>query len=79
MVRSMFRLIEYIQGNNGFLLHHEAFLYVFDALLMFITMVIFNVIHPHEIGQLLRQPNDYDMTSFSEEQTPKPYQGYNNV
>ncbi|GKZ86634.1 hypothetical protein AnigIFM56816_002045 [Aspergillus niger] len=79
MVRSMFRLIEYIQGNNGYLLHHEAFLYIFDALLMFITMIIFNAVHPQEIGQLLRHPNDYSMATLPEEQAPNPYQGRNNV
>jgi TRAP-type C4-dicarboxylate transport system permease small subunit len=50
MIRSMFRLIEYIQGNNGYLLHHELYLYIFNSLLMFLTMVIFNVVHPQEIG-----------------------------
>jgi hypothetical protein len=62
MIRSMFRLIEYIQGNNGYLLHHELYLYIFDSLLMFLTMVTFNVVHPQEIGQLLRRPTRYEMT-----------------
>ena len=53
MIRSIFRLAEYIQGNNGYLLHHEIYIYVFDALLMFITMVTFNVVHPQENGHLL--------------------------
>ncbi|KAF7171505.1 hypothetical protein CNMCM5623_003833 [Aspergillus felis] len=62
MIRSMFRLIEYIQGNNGYLLHHELYLYIFDSLLMLLTMVTFNVVHPQEIGQLLRRPTRYEMT-----------------
>ncbi|KAI9045569.1 RTA1 domain-containing protein [Aspergillus affinis] len=53
MVRSVFRVIEYIQGNSGYLLQHEAYMYIFDACLMFLTMVIFNVVHPSEIGKLL--------------------------
>lgn len=53
MVRSIFRVIEYIQGNSGYLLKHEAYLYIFDACLMFLTMVIFNLAHPSEIGRLL--------------------------
>ncbi|KAL4768683.1 RTA1 like protein-domain-containing protein [Aspergillus nidulans var. acristatus] len=73
MIRSMFRLIEYIQGNNGYLLHHELYLYIFDSLLMFLTMVIFNVVHPQEIGQLLRRPTGYEMT---DEQVSKFYRGY---
>jgi hypothetical protein len=52
MIRSVFRVIEYVQGNNGYLLRREIFLYVFDALLMFIVMVLFNWIHPAEVTDL---------------------------
>lgn len=46
MVRSIFRVIEYLMGNNGYLLRHEYFLYIFDATLMLIVMVLFNIVHP---------------------------------
>jgi hypothetical protein len=46
MIRSVFRLIEYAMGNNGYLLRHEVFLYVFDGLLMLLVMITLNVIHP---------------------------------
>lgn len=49
MVRSIFRVVEYLQGFDGYLLKHEAYLYVFDALLMVLVMVLFNWIHPSEI------------------------------
>ncbi|KAH8883717.1 RTA1-domain-containing protein [Thozetella sp. PMI_491] len=49
MVRSIFRAVEYLQGFDGYLLAREAYLYVFDALLMFIVMVLFNLIHPAEL------------------------------
>lgn len=49
MVRSVFRVVEYLQGSNGSLLHHEYYIYALDALLMFAVMVIFNVIHPSGI------------------------------
>ena len=47
--RSGFRIIEYMQGNDGFLIRHEVFLYVFDASLMWIVMWIFNVWHPSQV------------------------------
>ncbi|TEY43682.1 hypothetical protein BOTCAL_0363g00030 [Botryotinia calthae] len=31
LIRSAFRLIEYAGGNDGYLLSHEAFAYIFDA------------------------------------------------
>jgi hypothetical protein len=49
LVRSLFRVIEYLQGNSGYLLKHEVFLYVFDAILMLAVMVLFNWIHPSEV------------------------------
>lgn len=54
IVRSLFRIIEYAGGNDGYLFSQEAFLYVFDALLMFIVVSWLNWRHPGEIGMLLR-------------------------
>jgi hypothetical protein len=54
MVRSLFRVIEYLQGFSGFLLSHEIYLYVFDAVLMLAVMVLFNVLHPSEVVALMR-------------------------
>lgn len=39
MVRSVFRVVEYLQGNAGYLIQREYFLYIFDAALMFLVMV----------------------------------------
>lgn len=41
LVRSIFRVIEYLQGNGGYLISHEIFLYVFDAVLMAAAMALF--------------------------------------
>jgi hypothetical protein len=54
LIRSVFRLIEYGQGFHGYLLSHEVYLYIFDALLMLATMLVMNWIHPSEVGALLR-------------------------
>jgi hypothetical protein len=54
LVRSLFRVAEYIQGVDGYLYSHEAFLYIFDALLIFIAMVAMNVVHPADIARLLK-------------------------
>lgn len=46
LVRSVYRLIEFSQGNNGYLISNELFLYVFDAAMMFLVMVVMNAFHP---------------------------------
>ena len=50
----MFRVAEFIQGNDGFILSHEWFLYLFDSILMLGVMLIFNAVHPSEVKALLR-------------------------
>lgn len=49
MIRSIFRIAEYVQGQDGPLLKTETYLLLFDATLMSLTMVLFNVFHPTKI------------------------------
>ena len=53
MVRSVFRLIEYAQGNDGYLISHEVYLYIFDTVLMFLVMALFAWEHPSELNARL--------------------------
>ncbi|KAL4778519.1 RTA1 like protein-domain-containing protein [Aspergillus varians] len=46
LIRSVFRLVEFIDGYGGYLMSHEVFLYVFDAVLMVIVMAIVAFWHP---------------------------------
>ncbi|UPK92601.1 hypothetical protein LCI18_003536 [Fusarium solani-melongenae] len=41
MGRSIFRVAEFVMGNDGYLLSHEWPLYLFDALPMFAVMAVF--------------------------------------
>ncbi|KAK4085598.1 uncharacterized protein Triagg1_588 [Trichoderma aggressivum f. europaeum] len=63
MVRSIFRVVEYLQGFNGYLLHHEAYLYIFDGLLTFLAMVLLNVVHPSELAASMKHntATDYEV------------------
>jgi len=45
-VRSIFRVIEYIQGNGGCLLRNEVWLSIFDSVLIAAVVIAFNVAHP---------------------------------
>jgi len=48
---------EFLQGFDGSLLQHEVYIYLFDASLMLIAMLILNWIHPSEIQLLLEAEN----------------------
>jgi len=49
VIRSIFRVVEYLQGNGGYLISHEIFLYIFDALLMAIVMAVFLVFYVDDL------------------------------
>ncbi|KAH8654158.1 RTA1 like protein-domain-containing protein [Ilyonectria robusta] len=42
IVQSIFRVVEYAQGQTGYCLSHEWTIYVFDSLLMFLVAVLFS-------------------------------------
>ena len=46
LFRSIFRLIEYAMGNAAYLISHEWTLYVFDAVPMFLVLVLMLVLRP---------------------------------
>lgn len=65
MIRSVFRAVEYLQGFDGYLLSHEAYLYIFDAALMLIVMLIFNYIPPSEVTALLKEKMNSERMKMS--------------
>jgi len=62
LIRSIFRVVEYLQGNDGYLISHEVFIYVMDALLMAIVMAIFAVWY---IGDLQPKKASDDASGMS--------------
>lgn len=67
LVRSIFRLIEFAQGNDGYLISHEVFLYIFDSMLMFFTMIAMAVYHPSKL--LSSQAKSARIISWESRQT----------
>lgn len=80
MVRSVFRIAEYVMGQDGILLKHEIYLYIFDATLMFLMMVLFNIWHPSKIihkerksdhHHLESQDSGHPLENYTQRITPK--------
>jgi hypothetical protein len=46
LFRCTFRLVEYAMGNAGYLIAHEWTLYLFDAVPMFLVLVLLLVLQP---------------------------------
>jgi len=70
MARSLFRVVEFVMGNDGYLLSTEWPIYVFDAVPMLIVMVVYWRWWPSMVGLLARGGEDGNwgvmMTSVSD-------------
>ncbi|KAJ6049154.1 hypothetical protein N7499_004007 [Penicillium canescens] len=64
LVRSIVRVVEYIQGYDGYLMKQEVFIYVFDGLLMLVAMLVLQYIHPSEINCLIGRGDRYSEKVF---------------
>lgn len=61
MIRSVFRVIEYVMGADGYLLMHEWPLYVFDAVLMMLTVAVFAWWYPGRLDVVsINNQNGYN-------------------
>ncbi|KAH8197838.1 hypothetical protein TruAng_007985 [Truncatella angustata] len=52
MVRSAFRVVEYAQGNGGYIVRREYLLYLFDAAFMLATMGTFLVQYVNDLNSV---------------------------
>jgi len=57
VVRSAFRLIEFAQGSDGSLTKREAYMYTFDASLMFLVTLWLALVHPGRLLKAIRKLN----------------------
>ncbi|KAK9722834.1 hypothetical protein K7432_002373 [Basidiobolus ranarum] len=61
LIRSVYRVAEFAQGFQGYLISHEVYFYIFDSLMMLIAIVAYVIIPP---GRYLR-PDLVEKQSFS--------------
>ncbi|KAF3209002.1 hypothetical protein TWF679_007522 [Orbilia oligospora] len=57
LIRSIYRIVEFAQGWDGYLMSHEVYFYVLEALPMLPCLVIFNIFHP---SKYLPEPKPTD-------------------
>lgn len=46
LVRSVFQVIEFVQGNDGFIMRREYLLYIFDGALMALMGIVLGIVFP---------------------------------
>ncbi|KAF4179333.1 hypothetical protein CNMCM8694_008129 [Aspergillus lentulus] len=72
LVRSVVRVIEYMTGYDSYLMRHEVFIYVFDATLIFLAMVIPHLVHPSEINCHLGRGDKYSVWAIKTRKFMQP-------
>ncbi|KAF7289290.1 hypothetical protein MIND_01390600 [Mycena indigotica] len=55
LIRSVFRLIEFAEGSNGYLQSREGFFYALDALPLWISMSLYCIVWPARFTQNTRE------------------------
>lgn len=80
LVRSVFRVVEFAQGNDGYLMRREVWMYIFDAVLMTAVMTLFNIYHPSSYlqadGQYMMGEREEQTTRDEEYATTVPIHPY---
>ncbi|KAG9584809.1 hypothetical protein KCU97_g9987, partial [Aureobasidium melanogenum] len=76
LVRNLIRVIEYAQGNDGYIITHEWMLYIFDAVFMLSVTVSFLILHPSKLlgnGRIpvRSEPQLYAMESGQSQSPPQ--------
>ncbi|KAJ5160511.1 Protein RTM1 [Penicillium canariense] len=61
LVRSIFRVAEFVQGNDGFIMRREYLLYIFDACLMALAGVVLAVTYPGSFLDRVRSKRDSEL------------------
>ncbi|KAF7859690.1 hypothetical protein EAF04_008769 [Stromatinia cepivora] len=49
ILRCVFRVIEFSQGHSGYLATHEVYMYIFDAVPMFLVQAMFHLVHAGDV------------------------------
>ncbi|RAK95660.1 RTA1 domain-containing protein [Aspergillus ibericus CBS 121593] len=70
LVRSVFRIVEYVLGDEGYPLRHEWMMYVFDGVPMVVVMLVFYLWYPSRLRGYLDLDTSVPLTATT---------GYNGV
>lgn len=55
LIRNFVRIIEFRQGDDGFLISHESMLYVFDGGFMLVIVFMMATVHPGHLVKTVKR------------------------
>jgi hypothetical protein len=67
IIRNLVRIIEFNQGNDGFIVTHESMLYVFDGGFMLFVVVLPLLVHPGQLFKATRRAGKITAWEISNE------------
>ncbi|EED19947.1 RTA1 domain protein, putative [Talaromyces stipitatus ATCC 10500] len=65
-IRSIYRVIELVQGWSGYLITHEAYFIALDGSMMVPAVAIFNFVHPGWFMPTRKSVDDFEQVSMNE-------------
>ena len=70
LVRNIVRIVEFLQGGDGFIVTHESMLYVFDGSFMFLVVLSFVIMHPGRLFKEARRLDKVNRWGMENEMSP---------
>lgn len=73
IARNLVRIVEFLQGGDGYITTHESMLYIFDGTFMLLAVILLLVIHPGQLFKAARRAKkaeeawgpSHEMTPFA--------------
>lgn len=62
LIRSIYRIIEYAQGFEGYLISHEVYFLVFDSVMMLCTQLLYNTVYPAKTLSKMKSPSKVEIS-----------------
>jgi hypothetical protein len=70
VVRNLVRIIEFLQGGDGYIVTHESMLYVFDGTFMLLVAGLLVFVHPGRLFRDARRVEKITIGEYPHELTP---------
>ncbi|KAF4632329.1 hypothetical protein G7Y89_g5807 [Cudoniella acicularis] len=70
VVRNIVRIVEFLQGGEGFITTHEEMLYVFDGSFMLFVVALLLLVNPGKLFKAARKAEKSMVLGLSHEMTP---------
>jgi hypothetical protein len=70
VIRNIVRIVEFLQGGDGYISSRESMLYILDGMFMLFAVVLLLIVHPGRLFKAARRAEKLTVWGVSNEMTP---------